>query len=125
MPAQQLQPDVILVNIGANDLTLFTPQATYETNVGLTLDALHAKWSKAQFYLMRPWRRDRDTESATMATWITNILSTRSAWAAVGPDEAVFLKAADNGVTYTTEGVHPNVAGYALTAAEWQLAMGY
>lgn len=118
-------PEWLLLNLGANDLSGGTTQAAYETAMGEILDAAKAKWPSLKSKVMRPWRRGYDAQSATMATWVANVVSTRSAWASTGPDEAVFLKSSDDGATYTDDGLHPNLAGYTLTAAQWQAAMGY
>lgn len=119
-----LDADWLLLNLGANDFVAGTSQAAYETAMGQILDAAKVKWPNLQASVMRPWRRGYDAEAASMAGWVSNVTSTR-AWAHVGPDEAVFLKGADDGATYTSDGVHPNAAGYALTATQWQTAMGY
>lgn len=118
-------PTAILVNIGSNDATALPAEATWKANLATVLDAMHAKWSGATVYVMRPWRRGYGSECNSMATWIADVLSGRSAWAFAGPDERVFLENGDNGATYTSDGIHPNVAGYALTATQWQTAMGY
>ena len=66
----------------------------------------------------------KDGSDDTPGTW-RKASGARAAWAHLGPDERAFLENGDDGVTYTTEGVHPNAAGYALTAAQWQAVMGY
>lgn len=125
IPPQEQYPDFMLVNIGANDLTNGTSQANYEASMGSILDRLHTAWPTTQILVMRPWRRSFNTQADNMAGWIATVLSTRGPWAAAGPDERIFLKAGDDGVTYTDDGIHPNSAGYTLTAAEWQAVMGY
>lgn len=117
----------VMVNLGANDVELapFPVQATWETNLGYILDAFKAKWPLAQIYVMRPWRRGEAADCNTLAGWIANVLAARAAWAFVGPDERVFLEGGDDGVTYTTDGVHPNAAGYTLTAQQWATSLGY
>jgi hypothetical protein len=115
-----------LVNVGVNDITDATSQATFETELGGILDKLHAKHASAAVLVAIPWRRGYDSQADTMAGWVANVLSTRSAWASVGLDERVTLKAGDDGATYTaSDGIHPNVAGYIVTAQAWATAMGY
>jgi lysophospholipase L1-like esterase len=117
-------PDYILYNLGANDVTALPAQATWETNTAYILDAMHTKWPNAHIYLMRVWVRGEAADCNTLATWQDNVLATRSAWAHAGPDERIFLENGDNGVTYTTDGIHPNHAGYVLTAAQWKAVIG-
>jgi lysophospholipase L1-like esterase len=115
----------ILVNRGASDMQAMPAQVDFETDLGNILDAMHAAYPLAQVYVMRPWRRYYGTEADMLATWIGNVVGARAGWANLGPDERVFLENGDDGTTYTTDGVHPNAAGYALTAAEWLSALGF
>lgn len=118
----------VLFNLGSNDaagIPTNPTQAEWEADIGYILDAMRVKWPSVKVYMMRPWRRNYNANCDTMAGWIDNVISTRATWAILGPDERVFLENGDNGVTYTVEGVHPNPAGYALTAAQWQTALGY
>lgn len=118
--------DYVLVNIGANDATAGTSEANFKTAYGSILDKVHAKWSGAKVYCMLVWVRDYLSQCNSINTWIAAVIADgRSSWAFVGPDERVFLEGGDDGVTYTADGVHPNHAGYLLTAAEWQEAMGF
>jgi len=114
-----------LITIGANNFGgALPPQATFEADLAYTLDAIHTAWPATRLGVALPWSRTYDAQADTLATWIANVLSTRS-WAFAGPDERVYLKGADDGATYTVDGVHPNAAGYALAAARWQTSMGY
>lgn len=115
----------ILVNLGANDVGALPAEAAWEANLATILDAMNAAWPAAKVYVMRPWRRGYAAECDTVATRIGHVLATRGAWAFVGPDERVFLENGDDGATYTVDGIHPNAAGYALTAAQWKTALGY
>lgn len=115
----------IPLNLGANDVGAIPAEATWKANLATILDAMNAQWPDAKVYVMRPWRRGYATECDSLATWIASVVSTRSTWAFVGPDERVFLENGDNGVTYTSDGIHPNTAGYALTAAQWKTVLGY
>jgi lysophospholipase L1-like esterase len=128
-------PDYILMNMGVTDLHTgpYIPlPATFQTDYGIILDALHAKWPFTRIYLMRVWKRWISVE----ANWgpeiaqiddtiIPALIATRSTWCFFGPDERIFLEGGDDGVTLTTDGVHPNHAGYIVTAAAWKTALGY
>jgi lysophospholipase L1-like esterase len=122
-PVQNMR--FILVNLGANDVSALPAEAVWQANLATVLDAMNVAYPVAKVYVMRPWRRGYAAECNTVATRIGNVLATRGAWAFVGPDERVFLENGDDGVTYTADGIHPNTAGYALTAAQWKTALGY
>jgi len=115
-----------VVNLGANDVVAGLPaEAAWEADLGYILDAIKVKWPAAKVYVMRPWRRYYAAGCNTLAGWIATVVGARAAWAFVGPDERVFLENGDNGATYTDDGVHPNAAGYSLTAAQWIAVLGY
>jgi lysophospholipase L1-like esterase len=121
----QYDPPFVLFNMGANDVVGTWPEATWKANLAYILDAIHTKFPRAVIYQMRSWRRGYATESDTIATWAADVRATRAPWAVTGPDERVFLEGGDDGATYTVDGVHPNAAGYALTADQWIAALGY
>jgi len=125
LAAATYTPRVILFNLGANDVVAIPAEATWKTNLAYILDAFNTKWPGAKVYLMRPWRRNYGAECNSLATWIADVISTRSTWASVGPDERVFLEGGDDGATYTYDGVHQNAAGATLTAAQWHAVIGY
>lgn len=113
-------PDFVLINLGANEAGLGLPsEAAWTADYGYILDAIHAKWPNALIYLMRVWRRNYATPCNSLAGWISTVVSTRAAWAFVGPDERVFLENGDDGATYTSDGLHPTDAGYRLTGQQW------
>lgn len=117
-------PNYILVNVGANDASGGTAQATFEAAYGSFLDKLHVKWPNALIYCMRVWVRGFAAACNNIDnTWIPNVLATRS-WAFIGPDERVFLENSDDGATYTVDGIHPNRLGYILTASQWKTTLG-
>jgi lysophospholipase L1-like esterase len=112
-------PDKILFNLGANDVAALPAEATWKADMGTILDAMNAKWPSAQIYIMRPWKRDEAADCNSLATWIGDIVTARSTYCHLGPDERVFLEGGDDGATYTADGIHPNAAGYTLTANQW------
>lgn len=114
-----LTPNWILCNVGANDVVAMPTQAAFEADYGAVIDAMHTKWPNALIGVMRIWRQTYDANSDTLATWIGNVVSARS-YCFLGPDERVFLKGNDDGATYTADGLHPNHAGYILTAQQWK-----
>lgn len=118
-------PVVALVNLGTNDIgSLDLPaQATWEANIGYTLDAVHAAYPGALVYVTKPCRFGYDAKCATVAGWVDNVVAARSPWAAVGDDESGWL--IPNNAAYTYDGLHYNAAGNAAKASAAQTVMGY
>lgn len=128
--AQMTGPDLVwmrhvLVNLGANDFAAMPAEADYKTNLGYILDAIHTKWPNATVYVARAWTRGAGMAAAnTLAGWTATVVGARS-WAALGPDERVWLENGDDGATYTYDGTHYNAAGNTAAAAQWMTALGY
>jgi lysophospholipase L1-like esterase len=116
-------PDVVLYNLGANDVLAMPTEAQWKADTLYIWDAYHTKWPNSQIWVMRPWRRNFGTECNTLATWIADVVALRGSFVHTGPDERVFLENGDNGITYTSDGVHPNTAGQFLSAKEWRIAI--
>lgn len=118
---------LITINLGANDFVNGGAAAGNQANwIGqyqAVIDQLHGQCPGARIGIVQPWSRNWDTESDRLAAWIPSVVSGR-AWAYVGPDERVILKGADNGATYTVDGIHPTAGGYGLEAAAWITAFG-
>jgi len=115
----------VLVNLGANDVISLPIEGTWKANMAYLLDAFHAKWPAARVFVIRPWKRDEAADCNTLATWISDLVSARSRWAFLGPDERTFLEGGDDGATYTSDGTHPNGSGYVLTAQQWKTVLDY
>lgn len=123
LAAQTLQPDWVLINLGSND----TPhihdgsqtQTAWLSDMGIVLDAIHVRWPSTKVRLMRILNTSYLTECNTLAGWMDTVVASRSAWAAVGPDERVFLPG------HLADITHPDASGYVLTASQWQTTMGY
>lgn len=122
-------PTYIFLNLGANDVNgdvndvhnFDTNGITWKTNMAFILDALHTKWASAEIYQMLPWKQGSTYSNKLWLlrnTYIPQVHSGRS-WCHIGPDESVFLENGDDGVTYLSDGLHPNVAGQNLTAQKW------
>lgn len=115
----------MLVNIGVNDINV-TPQASFEASLGSLLDKIHTAYPTMHILLALPWKRGFDTQCTTMDdVWIPNVASPRSSFVTLGPDERTVIKAGDNGVTNTTDGVHYSAAGNTAWAAALKTAMGF
>ncbi len=121
---QPFTHQVVLYNLGVNDFGTAT-QGQWIADVETVADAVHAKWPSALFYIMRPWKVSNDANAATYSGWIDTIVASRSSWVKYGPDEAVWLKGADNGATNTTDGIHYSVAGEAAAVTQWKTVLGY
>ena len=66
-------PDWVLINIGVNDLTGATSQASFEASLASVLDKVHAKWASAKVRVALIWKRNGDAASDLIDTWITNV----------------------------------------------------
>lgn len=99
-------------------------KATFQAAYWAIIDAAHVKWPTAKVYLMSPWKQGNDNASATMAGWITEIVAARPGVAFQGPNESVWLKASDNGVKETMDGIHYSETGNLLCAQQWQALLG-
>jgi lysophospholipase L1-like esterase len=108
----------VLVNFGANDVSSLPAQATWKANYNSLIDDIKLRWPTAQIYIARPWRQSFDTESDTLATWISDIVALRS-YLHLGIDERVTIKGADNGVSETVDGIHYSTIGRDLIVAAW------
>lgn len=134
LTASTTRPTYALINLGVNDVNGDAKDvdvlgfATWEANYGYILDAVHTKWPTTLIYLMRPGKRGdatiQDKLNRIRTIYIPDVISTRSTWAFLGPNESIFLENGDDYTTYTSDGIHPTPAGYALTAAQWQIALG-
>lgn len=111
-------PDYILVNAGVNDTTVLPAEATWKSNYGYILDALHTKWPGAWIGCAKQFVTGNEVNCVTLNGWLDTVSSARS-WAVVAFDEGDFLPG------NMADSTHPNRAGYILTAAAWQSAMGY
>jgi lysophospholipase L1-like esterase len=117
----------ITINLGANDFAggaiVAGNQAAWTAKYQNIIDHFHTQCPNAKIGVMRAWSRTYDAEAVLLAAWLVDVVAGRS-WAYIGPDEAVILKAGDDGATYTLDGIHPTTAGYALEAAEWITVLG-
>ena len=116
--------DYALFNIGAKDAEgSLDTQVNTEADLASMAAMINSRWPSTEVYFMRPWCIGCDTNADTLAGWIANVVATQS-WINSGPDERVFLENGDNGATYMADNLHPNAAGYALTADEWETLLG-
>ncbi len=112
------QVDAVLYNMGVNDASGGTSEATFKTNTLYILDAMHAKYPDAKIYMARVWKRSTEAACASVNTWINTLIAQRP-FTYAGPDETVWAKGSDNGVTMTSDGLHYNAAGLIENAAQW------
>ena len=120
------KPDVILINVGVNDsyVIAFFKEQDWRHNYKFIIDLLRKKYGSIPIYLMRVWGRATPADCTTLDTWISYLVA-KDINLHLGPDERIFLENGDNGVTYTADGVHPNAAGYQLTADQWRTVLGF
>lgn len=118
-------PNVILCNLGANDVQVALPaEATWEANYLYILDAMRAKWPSAIMYVTKVWVRGFLANCNTIAGWIDTVVASRS-WLMAGDDERIWLEGGDNGVTMTTDGLHYSAAGFTEKVQQAKTLMGY
>ena len=124
-------PEKIIINMGTNDAraVTITSQAIFEADYIAIIDALRAKWAGVPIYIAKIWRGDSETtiaNSATINTYIDNIIAHYPSGVSLGLNEAVTLENGDAGVTYyKVDLVHPNAESQVLQANTWLAAMGY
>ena len=119
-------PKFVLINLGANDSMDAGSEAAWKTNMGYIVDAIHVAYPSAKVYLTRVWLRAAGMVNCDrFAGWIADLCAARPGWLLPGVDERVFLENGDDGATYTSDGLHPNAAGYALEAARWRTVLGF
>jgi lysophospholipase L1-like esterase len=114
-------PHYILWNLGANDNA--DNEAGWKADAQYIIDAFHTKWTSAKIYFMRIWERSNPNLTA-FATWYADLVAANPGVCFLGPDERVFLENGDDGASLTTDGTHPNHAGYIATAQAWKTALG-
>lgn len=109
----------LFLNWGVNDMNYWplaqsTWQAEYITIVQWMVD----RYPNARIYLSYPWRVGYDAIATTMHAWVDNVIAAFPGRAFAGVDEAVTIKAGDNGATGTDiatgSGVH-----YSAIGVEW------
>lgn len=126
LPSKSATADIILINLGANDVNSALPaEATWKANMLIIIDTLHTKYPNAPIYCARAWKRDVDDRCDTMATWLDDVIAARSDFVHLGHDERGWMKGANNGATMTTDGVHYSAAGIVECAAQWGTVLGY
>lgn len=109
------KPAYIMCNLGINDVSGGTAEATFKASYLTVLDALHAKWPDAKVGLMKLYRPAGGTDNVN--SWIDYVITQRPPFVSTGPDENTFLPG------HMADTVHPDATGYALTAAAWQTWM--
>jgi lysophospholipase L1-like esterase len=122
-------PVYIIINLGANDVSGGDPGVTWKNNTDYIVDACHTKYPGAIVYLTKIWRRNTGSQAANIALINTSIDelvadANHASWLRVGVNEGDFLPGGDDGVTNTSDGVHPNAAGCTLWAAAMKAVLG-
>lgn len=123
LPVGRTAYTYIFVNLGANDVVAIPAEATWLANYRTLIAGYHAIYPNAAIYLVKPWRRSYGTECNTLATRI-DTLAAEETHVYVGIDERTVIENGDDGVTMTSDGIHPNAAGWAASATAWIAVLG-
>jgi hypothetical protein len=123
----------IALNWGVNDMNAWPlNQATWISQYGQIIAYLHSRFPNAVFYLSYPWRVGFDAIAATMHGWVDTVIANALASGIQcfpGVDEAITIKASDNGFLETDiseggSGVHyTNPLGVGLYAAAMRVVL--
>lgn len=105
---------IVTMNWGVNEMAVMPTEAAWIANYNFIVEYIHARFPDAKIVITYPWAVDRDTEAATMHGWIDQVIAAHSAYTYAGVDEAITIKAADNGFLETDKstggsGVHYSV----------------
>lgn len=122
-------PENVLINLGTNDVASLPAEATWKANYRTIIETIHAKWSNAKIYLAKPVRLNAVPPSTPLAACPTmwgyiDGLAAEYDYVYVGMDETG-LENGDGYVTYFADALHPNVAGYSISANLWKTILGY
>ncbi len=120
--------EYVLMNWGVNDMQSWPlNQSEWEGQYGQIIEWVHERYYNAKVYVSYPWRRGFDEIAATMHGWIDNIIAAHSEYTFSGVDEAVVIKADDDGLLETdTGGVHyTNPLGVTLYADAIKAVLGF
>jgi len=115
--------NVFLINVGVNDVN--PEKATWKANYQYVIDALVAKWSDAEIFIVKPWKRSGGAKIDSMAIWIDQLINENPTTCFYGHDERVWLEGGDDGATMTSDGTHYSVAGQAECVNQWKIILGY
>ena len=121
-----ITPRYWLLNVGANDVDVLTTEAVTKARWRTYFRAVHTRFSSTPIYVAKVWRRNFGANCTTWNGWLADVMAEPEfvAYVFAGIDETVFLENGDDGATFTSDGIHPNAAGYVLTASAWKTAIG-
>jgi lysophospholipase L1-like esterase len=117
-------PQYAIINIGVNDGSPAISENDYKTYMQSILTLVHDQFPLCPIYLTRIWLRLGGDFPGNIATWIADLVALNS-FAHLGADERIYLENSDDGVTYTSDGIHPtDPEGYQLMSQKAGEVMG-
>jgi hypothetical protein len=129
LAANTFDPDVVLCNLGTNDLASLPAEATWKADYTTIITAIHARWPSAKIYVSKPVLLQAvppstpHADTATLHGWVDDLVALYS-YVYDGIDEAD-LEGGDGYATNFSDTAHQTEAGQAAVAALWKTAMGY
>lgn len=110
-------PTYILSNLGVNGLLGSEEE---KVRYQYIIDALHTKFPAALIFIAKPWKVDYDDRADGFATMVDELVDENPLYTAVGHDERIWAKGADNGATMLdVGGVHYSTAGNVECGIQW------
>jgi len=123
-PSFQVLPglvEIVLMNWGVNDFGENPDETTWIAQYSSMVEYVHGRFPNAKIYITYPWCVNCDAPAAQMHGWIDQIITAHAAYTYPGVDEAIVIKADDNGFLETDKseggsGVHYTALGAHLYA---------
>jgi lysophospholipase L1-like esterase len=112
------EPALILINLGANDCDDSPIEANWKADLTYIINAINIKYPIKPIYYTQAWRKDYDTECLMLIGWASAVFAGFSN-CYLGANEFTALKASDEGLIETKDGIHPTDLGVKNSVNLW------